>query len=241
MNFKISIKGSLRKAPSIMCWVSAVQNLMVYGGGKVDVPALIKKFNAQSSSAFQLIGAKAQAVRALLEDFPDAALEHLQSHVQAVGWQSCAFTDDALSSKKLLPGHTFRLVSGSKVWTALGKVTEESATLAIEHAVNKFLNTCADARRKFTRNDLEQFSQQAAFVVNMKCSALQEVPLDSTEVDKHWVRAWAMAETVVVLEVQMHLSQKEQSLEPRGVKQLAELNLDCISQKAFESLCCQPL
>ena len=75
----------------------------------------------------------------------------------------------------------------------------------------------------------------------MKCSALQEVPLDSTEVDKHWVRAWAMAETVVVLEVQMHLSQKEQSLEPRGVKQLAELNLDCISQKAFESLCCQPL
>ena len=46
MNFKNSIKGSLRKAPSIMCWVQAVQNLMVFG--KVDVQALIKKFNSQN-------------------------------------------------------------------------------------------------------------------------------------------------------------------------------------------------
>ena len=241
MNFKISIKGSLRKAPGIMCWVSAVQNLMVFGGGKVDVQALIKKFNLQNHSAFQLLGAKAQAVRALLEDFPEAALQRLQSHVQALGWQGCAFTDDALSSKKVLPGHTFRNVTGSKSWTGWGKVTEESATLAIHHAVNKFLATSTEARRKFTRNDLEQFSQQAAFVVNLKYSTLQEIPLDTNEIDKHWVTAWAMAEPAVVLEVQMHLSQKDQSLEPRGVKQLAELNLDCVGQRALESLCCQPL
>ena len=111
--------------------VSGFMSTYSHFGGKVDVQALIKKFNGQNTQAFQLTGAKAQAVRALLEDFPPQALKCVQDHVQSVGWQNCGFTDDALSSKKFLPGHVFRNVSGSKTWNAWGKVTVESANLSM--------------------------------------------------------------------------------------------------------------
>ena len=87
--------------------------------------------------------------------------------------------------------------------------------------------TSPESRRKFTRSDLEQFAQQAAFVINMAGHAKQEVPLDDGEIEKNWVTAWMRCDQSVMLEVQMHLSQ-DASLEPRGVKQLAELNLGCV-------------
>ncbi len=73
-----------------------------------------------------LVGAKAVAVKLLLDWMPEPCLKRLQEHVGRVaGFESCATSEDALRSRKLYPGYHFRVLN-NKAWANRGKVTEAS-------------------------------------------------------------------------------------------------------------------
>jgi len=101
-NFKRSIRGSIRRPPNIMTWVVVLTNLKKHGE---DAASVVRQHNAQNARLGQLVGAKAQAVKNILDSLPSEALAVVVSHVQRLGWDDCVFSDDSLSSKKYLPGH----------------------------------------------------------------------------------------------------------------------------------------
>ena len=69
------------------------------------------------------------------------------------------FTDDNLSSKKLVPGFQFKSARASKTskWNgSYGKATPESALLAVQYVTSTFVNAPVKLRVKPTRQDLEE-------------------------------------------------------------------------------------
>jgi hypothetical protein len=132
-NFRVSIRGSIRRAPSSITWASALLKMNTSGE---DATNLITQWNAASSKSSWLTGAKASAVKQLLH-LPKDVLHTLQSHASMLGWDQCALSDEALSCKKLFPPFTFRVLQ-SKEWTNRGKVSVTSCTLMFRAMFSKF-------------------------------------------------------------------------------------------------------
>lgn len=213
-----------------MIWVGALQSLRHLG--ESDSQAIIKRFNQDVPKDCQLLGQKATAVKNLLDVFPEKALTMVRDHVQAQGWANCAFHDDGLSTKKLLPGWRFRPnVSGS--WPEWSKVTAQSCMLTIQHAIATFLKTDEEKRKKFTKADLEKLAEQTAFVCGIAETAQRELPITDQEIAAAWLDPFVQGELGVTLEVQSCLARKDEKLTPRGVKQLADLIFGCRQDDAL--------
>ena len=69
-----------------------------------DLKLKVRKFNMEASSTSKLEGQKAQSVKNVIEALPPPALESLQDQVNSLGWDSCAWTDELLANRKMLPG-----------------------------------------------------------------------------------------------------------------------------------------
>ena len=65
----------------------------------------VKDHNAASSKAGQLVGAKAQAVKNILNALPQNVKQLIVTHTVEVGFEATPWQDDCLGSKKWLPGH----------------------------------------------------------------------------------------------------------------------------------------
>ena len=72
-----------------------------------------------------------------------------------------AYNDDALSSKKLLPGHTFKSAKVNKQssWNRYGKVTGESASYVFKFTNAVHEDTPIKIRQKVSKATLEQRSE----------------------------------------------------------------------------------
>ena len=76
-----------------------------------DAGALITEWNRQASQDSALSGGKRVAVLNLL-GLDEEVLETLVGHQSRMGAAQSAFTDDAFSNKKLMPGHQSRVLGG---------------------------------------------------------------------------------------------------------------------------------
>ena len=230
-NFKVSVRGELRKGPSIMTWVQTLQTLR--GFGETDVPSIIRRFNSDVPKEHQLLGQKAQSVKNLLDIFPACALELVREHVQQCGWSSCCFSDDCLSSKKVLPGWKWR--NGCQGhWPEWSKATDHSCLLMLKRAIAQFTSTDEDKRKKLSRGELEKLAEQAAFAAGIALTMQSEVAISDEEVNKAWLAPFAEGELSVLLEVQSALQSRDEKLVPRGIKSLADLPFGF----AMENVCC---
>ena len=85
---------------------------------------------------------------------PGPVYNTLLVHVSKHGWDGCVLSDDALQSKKILPGFIFRFTI--KEWTLKGKVTSASALWAFQHIINEYVRMPKNMRRKCERTKLEE-------------------------------------------------------------------------------------
>lgn len=200
-NFKRSTRGSIRKPPNVMTWVLGLQQLRANGDS--DIATIVKHHNANSSKAGQLAGAKAQAVKNLLEQLPNMALNVLSEHVQSLGWDNCAFSDDCLSSKKYLPGHQFR--RGIGLWIARGKVTKESCELTLRHIIAVHESTSPAMRKKVDRATIEEKAEEATLAWHMGLALKQAIPVDEEVLKRDWLDMYVVGNAQVMLEIQMAL------------------------------------
>ena len=222
-NFKSSSRGSLRRAPSSMEWVQSVR--LIRGRGSwVDLTSCMKKFNTGLSKNLQLTGAKAVAVRNLLDGIPTKALEIIENHVQLYGWPKSCFTDDCLSSKKLLPGYQFRHQAG-QVWQRLGRMTEESCELLFKHVTKAYEESPEGARKSLTKLELEEKAEEAAFVLCAGGLAQSEVPFSDELLVEMWLEPYARNEPALVLEVQCAIGHKDPEFQ---VQSLTKLKAACL-------------
>ena len=142
-NFKLSVRGSIRQAPSCITWLLMLQNLR--RSGMADASSIIKEWNETSGKGSALIGAKAQAVKLLIEKAPPLAIEFLAAHVSAFGWTGCAFSDDGLGSKKTFPGNVFKHARPG--WSDRCRVNEQVYTIYVEYSVNDWVIIVPDILR----------------------------------------------------------------------------------------------
>ena len=68
------------------------------------------------------------ALKNLLGAMPSGALGIISDVLSAFGWEESCWTEDALASKRILPGYSFR-VAQSKSWGTRQTVTKDSCIL----------------------------------------------------------------------------------------------------------------
>jgi len=204
-----------------MTWVSVLTRLRDLGD---DVTDVIKKHNSTNTKQAQLLSQKATAVRNLLDNIPKDTLSKIYDHTQQFGWDQCAFSDDSLSSKKILPNFVFRTGGTSPKWLSRGKVTPESISIMADHCINKFMSTPAPLRKKITRSGLEDAAEEAAFVMSMAWEAQALVPVSDKLVKEMWLDPYVNGDPTAVLEVQCKLADKKADLGPRDIRQLAQMS-----------------
>jgi hypothetical protein len=73
-NFKLSNRGSIRKPPSCFTWVGSLRKLDMNGDKATG--AVVREWNAIAPKSDQIIGLKAQSVKAILELMPSQARCH---------------------------------------------------------------------------------------------------------------------------------------------------------------------
>ena len=132
-------------------------------------------------------------------------------HVGDLGWHRCVWTDNALSTKKLYPGHQFS--SKGKTWSARLRTSEKSMALAVQRAQTLHEKAPEWMRKKIDVAKVEQVSERAAVIVALEAELMQRMPLDLHTVQEVWSKAWAQGSEHVDVEVQALLLEKDEKLD----------------------------
>ncbi|CAK9032260.1 unnamed protein product [Durusdinium trenchii] len=198
-NFKLSVRGSIRRAPNV-----------------------VQQNNSRSTRAGQLLGQKAQSVRNVMEFYDPKALESIIAFTVEVGTEQTPWSDESLSSKKCLPGFQFRSTHGA-TWAARGTVTRKSNLLMVQHQIESHRQLVPGMRRKLEKQRMEQTAQYAAFVSAVADEVLDLIPVDGELLEKEWVNKWRMGEPGVCLEVESALLNKPVYTDPRDIQSIRSL------------------
>ena len=228
-NFKLSVRGAIRQAPSVITWCEVLLNMK--GNGYTDSVSLIKEWNDGASTSSKLGGGKVFAVRKVLTSMPSSALNLVCSHMSEMGWLECAFTDDAFSNKCLYPGHVYK--HGRPGWKDLCKVSERSMEVHFSAVINAHRSQAPWARRKVSKKDLEEGSELATVVVALAEEAVNGHGLKKEDVDKCFVDEYVLQkDSQIALEVYGILAEKPEHLPVDNMTALKALK----NQKAMRIL-----
>jgi hypothetical protein len=217
-NFKLSNRGAIRRPPSAITWMVALDALKKDGDG--DASAVVKTWNSQTAKSNQLLGAKAQAVKNLM-DMPRLVKECIVRITADLGWEMGPWSEDALASKRLCVGYTPR--STNKQWNDRQKVTEESALMTVKYLHAEFLKMAAGCRRKFNKVMVEEVAACAALAWNLKAEVQQAVPISDEMIQEGWISRFNDADPAVFTEVSMALHERSDSFTVRSCSTLAAL------------------
>ena len=88
-NFKLSCRGAIRKPPNVISWVVMLGRMTE--AGDRDVGAILRQWNRDNVKAANVVGAKAQAVKNVLEVASPETKNILVAHVSEFGWEHTMF------------------------------------------------------------------------------------------------------------------------------------------------------
>ena len=226
MNFKLSVRGSIRQAPNCMTWIIMLMNLKGYG--ITDASAVIKEWNDENPRSSALIGGKAQAVKLLLGKAPRGAIDFLSSHVSFHGWSRCAFSDDALASKKVYPGFTFKHQRPG--WTDRCKVTECSMVLSLKQLFGDWASKPEPLRRKTTKKEMEESAEISALVWSIYNDVINNSNLKAQTVKEAFLDLFATGvDTELMMEIASIMQEKQEVINYERLSPLKVLMLQSSS------------
>eukprot|EP00971_Amphidinium_carterae_P206904 4105271-Amphidinium_carterae.1 len=200
--------------------------------GLQDSASIVREWNSTCPEKQKLVGAKATALRSLLS-WPEGALAALDEHVSLLTWESCAFTETALSNSKLTPGYIFKKARDPH-WNGLCTVTDTSIVLMVKHLVS--LSTVSSVSkqnrtgaRKLDKQAVEAACEQSAFVENMGAEAVRVHHLSEADVRASLLSDWEAAEPQLVVAVQsvLHDKGKVEARDLPSLRQLLDKRLPC--------------
>ncbi|CAJ1397601.1 unnamed protein product, partial [Effrenium voratum] len=188
-SFKMSSHGSIREPPNPLQWIFSLETLRIQGGHDAD--SVIKSWNESSAKSDRLVGSKFQTVTNLMK-LPSECLDKLRWMVNKVGWASflarCSpYSDDNLSSKKILPGAAFKGAKTKGKWAKHGAVTAESAARCFEYSNSVHNAAPPKLRVKVTRAMMERRSEICALAVALRDEIAAQIPDIEAVVNTKWL------------------------------------------------------
>ena len=195
MNFTISHRSAIRRAPHVVMWVQTLLKLNLQGKG--EFANIVKAWNCNASKGNQLVGSKAVAVKALMEDTPEEVLHMICKHVSRWGWGACAYSDDCLGLKKGLPGTKTKHQSGITI-----NHTAESMLLRFKLINKEWEDRLSHQRRKLTKHDMEERAEWSGMIIYLRDEALRTTALNKDEVNAALLKEFADNNTQLILELQ---------------------------------------
>ena len=160
---QVSARGSIRREFSLITWVIGLQKLKHYHGIN-DASRVLRMYNEAAPPSKRIIGSRASALRSILE-WNDVTIEVLRSSVSRTGWEASSWSEEALASKKIVPGSAFK--SRDPQWTELCTVSEGSLEILVRH-VAWVSEHKVGFTRKLDRASLEKKAEAAALVTHVK-------------------------------------------------------------------------
>ena len=125
-NMKISSRGDIRKANNVIECVFIMNELSTQG--LEDKGAFTRTWNKQASKDYKILGKKAVALK-LLCSLEQALLDQVLTHVGALGWIDCLWSEDNLAEKRMYPDYQFP--GKNKKWAPRVKTSKDSMALMI--------------------------------------------------------------------------------------------------------------
>ena len=120
-------------------------------------------------------------------------------HVGTHGWESCAWTENFLASKKLYPNHQFPVKT--KSWTARLKTTSASQALFVQrvHAVHK-------PGDRLDIQAVEDMSERAALVLSCMEETRLALPIPIEKLQAEWAERWVEGDNIIDSELQVRFA-----------------------------------
>ena len=169
-NMTDSHRGSLRKKPNAVKWVCALHNLEKAGQDPLSV---LTAWNSNAPSDDKIVGVKATSVKNLLR-LPESCRTPIMQAVSELDWSKCPYSDENLSSKKLVVKASFRPSRGlspKSPWIKWGEVTEESLQLCFESLLSRY--TGGLELPKLTKPQLEMHLESCTLAHHLYMEALK--------------------------------------------------------------------
>lgn len=141
-----------------------------------------------------------------------AVLDEVVEHVGYWGWDSAAWTDDSLASKKVYPGYQFP--AKVKSWLPRVKVCAESMELFVRRVHDSHAQL-PEYMRKFKKDQaaMDQLAERAAFIWNVGQEFLQQVPVKPGDLQTGFYDLWAFGSSSVDTDAQAALMDKSASFD----------------------------
>eukprot|EP00439_Symbiodinium_sp_Y106_P043558 s8141_g5.t1 len=218
-NMKVLSRGKIREAPSPITWVAGLLSLQQEGGW--DHGVVIQQWNEQASKSERLTGGRFMTVKNVLELEPSVRAVL----IEAINTHGSPYSDDSLSTKKLVPGFTFR---GSRVtkqsnWWKFGAVTSESTTLALKYTNACYFRMPRQLRTKPTKSTLESRSEFCALAVALRDMAASLVANIEPIINKRWLSRLESGDVGLEVELTSAIASKEPTYGPRNCESLKQL------------------
>ena len=208
-NFLLSFRDSLSKPPNFLTWLHTLAKLKQCGYD--DSAAVIARFNQQVPQKRALIGSKAAALGNVLNLFPDTLIQTLQKHASQYSWEGCCLSDDALSSKKILPGYSFKSLCPHKSWKKRSVMTIEATTWCFNRLLRDFEKPGA-VRKKASKEKVESTAESACLLWHLTMELQGQFPISKEAVVEHILDPWADGSHGWDLELHELLAEKREKL-----------------------------
>jgi hypothetical protein len=223
-NMKISCKGSLRKPPNVISIAGMVRSL--FEVGMRDFGAFVRKWNAMSGRQHQIIGQRAVSLRLLFETAPPFVVDLIFDHVLLLSWESCAWSEDNMSSQRLHPRYQFPATS--KKWLPRLKVTEEASMDPTVRRIQTAFSMTAQVylRKKTTKADNEALSERGACVWHCGQELQLHSPITDEKLWECWYAPWAEGNEAIDNEIQCMLLDRSDNFQVHLHVQTLKLMLE---------------
>ena len=217
-NFKLGGRGSIRKPPNLIDWTLSLRHLASRAGEK-DTSNVVRVWNSQCPVSQQIVGRKSMALKSLMEQMPEDALTLLTTMVSELGWEESPWTEDALASKRILPGYVFR-VADSKAWSARQTVSRQSVVLMVDRLRRDVAKK--NLRGKLTEKLVSERAQSAAVIYNVLTEVKTLAPIPPSELDA-WLTDWLEGDAGLDMELRSVILQRDDKFHPKDLPSLRDL------------------
>ena len=184
-NALLTHRGAIRQAHDVLNWIQKLEKVSAATG--VSAEDVLNKWNSECPAEAKVTGNKRLCCMNILKNVNLECRTLLLEHASKYGAKGSVFTDDAFTSKKILPGYKVRL--STPRWIRWQSISNESFYLMLKHAIRKHETSADTIRCKESKTNIERLSEKAALVVGITQDVLEahvelpRVDLENTFID----------------------------------------------------------
>ena len=185
-NALLAHRGAIRQAHDVLNWIQKLEKVSAATGVTPD--DVLTRWNSECPAEARVMGQKRVCCMNIIKGLDFACRTLLIDHASRYGGTS-AFTDDAFTSKKILPG--FKARHPTPRWCRWQTVTHESFMLMLQHVIQKHNTMHEAARCKVSKQKIERSSEMAALVIGITEDVLEShASLPRSDIEKTFIDAF---------------------------------------------------